>query len=78
MSSELDRKLKRIESFKELKDGWYDGYGEAIQQSSIEFAKKMCKLLYLEGDTEFSISPLLEGGGIVFEWDNRFLEIYGY
>ena len=73
---ELAERLDRIESFAELKEGWHEGWGEPISTATIKFARKMCRILYDSGETEFGIFPNPEGY-IIFEWDYGSLEIWG-
>lgn len=71
----LDKKLKDIESFAELEEGWYDNWGDTIPKETIEFAKKICVLLHNGDDTKFQVFPSPHGS-VDFDWgDGRSIEI---
>ena len=61
--------LDRLKELGELEDGWYDGYGYAINPEALKFADRMLHKTHEIGAKTPGIFPSIdEGYGLTLEW----------
>ena len=59
--------LARLDEFRALQDGWYDGYGSAPRTQGLDWLRQQAARNLGDAPTPY-IYPTLEGG-VQFEWD---------
>ena len=64
----INEMLERIDSFKDLKPGWDSYDGESINKATIEFAKRIARML--SDDEGWFVAPC-GNGEIHFESNNE-------
>jgi hypothetical protein len=69
--------VKQLESFKDLKDGWDFGGGEAIAPLAITKAIQLYNLVKVTYQFDTEVHPLSSGGvNVLFFVDDYFLDIF--